>query len=281
MPARPVAIAASAGLRARTTGLLSKLSLGDETLEGPLELLARYRQLCEAAGAAESRGGPIPRSMVEELGRVEGELRARLWLASREASGRTPSRPTPRSEHDPFPEPGMSAPRPSVLDTPSEPLTGRATVYCDGACIGNPGPGGYGALVRVPGHPEQTLSGGKARTTNNEMEMTGAVAGLRLALSLGATEVNVVSDSEYLVKGMTSWVRGWLRNGWKTRAGDPVKNRALWEELHALSQGCTVSWSWTRGHSGHPENERCDQLAMAAAQRAADGLPSRRGARSS
>ncbi|MHB0870111.1 MAG: ribonuclease HI [Chloroflexota bacterium] len=157
------------------------------------------------------------------------------------------------------------------MDFDRAPLTAStaATVYCDGACQGNPGPGGYGALVRVSGHPERTLSDGKARTTNNEMELSGAAAGLRLAVSLGAKEITVVSDSEYLVKGMSGWVKGWLRNGWKTSKGEPVKNRALWEELHGLCQGRKVSWSWIRGHNGHAENERCDALAVAAAREAA------------
>ncbi|MGI5837608.1 MAG: ribonuclease HI [Chloroflexota bacterium] len=143
-----------------------------------------------------------------------------------------------------------------------------ATVYSDGACLGNPGPGGYCAIVRVPGNPEKMVSGGKARTTNNEMEMTAAIEGLKVAIAQGAREITVVSDSEYLVKGMTGWVRGWLRNGWKTSRGEPVKNRPLWEELHRLSQGRSVTWSWIRGHAGHPENERCDAVAVAAAHEA-------------
>ena len=125
-----------------------------------------------------------------------------------------------------------------------------------------------GTAYRGSGNPEKMVSGGKARTTNNEMEMTAAIEGLKVAIAQGAREITVVSDSEYLVKGMTGWVRGWLRNGWKTSRGEPVKNRPLWEELHRLSQGRSVTWSWIRGHAGHPENERCDAVAVAAAHEA-------------
>ncbi|MCL5958617.1 MAG: ribonuclease HI [Chloroflexi bacterium] len=143
---------------------------------------------------------------------------------------------------------------------------GCADVYCDGACLGNPGPGGYAALVRFAGRPDHQLSGGKPRTTNNEMELSGAIAGLRAAISLGASTIKVQSDSEYLIKGITKWVAGWQRNGWKTSTGGAVKNRALWEELSQLCAGRSVTWSWIRGHSGHTENERCDDLAVSAAK---------------
>ncbi|MHB1133140.1 MAG: ribonuclease HI [Chloroflexota bacterium] len=143
-----------------------------------------------------------------------------------------------------------------------------ALVFCDGACSGNPGPGGYGCIVRVPGQPEQVLSAGKAHTTNNEMELSGAVAGLKAAVALGATSIVVNSDSQYLVKGMNEWVKGWQAKGWVTSTRTPVKNRPLWEELVRLSQGRKVSWVWLRGHTGHPENERCDALALAATQQA-------------
>lgn len=240
----------------------------DETQAKPLDLLARYRLLCEQAGAARATDTPLPREIREQLARVEAELQTRLWLASTESSARRPEKPARPQGASPS-QPPASKVGPADPDLGPRPNPTGATVYCDGACLGNPGPGGYGVLVRVPGHADRTLSEGKPRTTNNEMELTGAVAGLRLAISLGAREVSVVSDSEYLVKGMSGWVRGWLRNGWKTAKGEPVKNRALWEELHNLCQGRSVSWSWTRGHNGHLENERCDALATAAAQEAA------------
>jgi ribonuclease HI len=260
------------------------MSLRDETEENPLGLLAQYRQLCEAAGAAAASGSPMPRASLERLRRVEAELQSRLWLASAERRGGNgpvaPERTKPPSRHSvessdaanvtsrqaagdearrsrsPSSEEGRSAPS-------------GAVVYSDGACLGNPGPGGYCAIVRVPGQPDRTVSGGKARTTNNEMEMTAALEGLRQAIAMGGREISVVSDSEYLVKGMTSWIRNWLRNGWKTSAGQPVKNRLLWEELHELTRGREVTWTWTRGHAGHAENERCDALAVAAAKQAA------------
>lgn len=240
----------------------------DETEENPLELLARYRRLCETAGAAGLSGSPLPRSVTEELNHAEAELQSRLWLASAARPGLNGSTPAGRA--------GTTRRSPSAGDAVVErvspadrPAPAGATVFSDGACIGNPGPGGYCAIVRVPGRPEMTLSGGKARTTNNEMEMTAAREGLKQAISMGAREVTVISDSEYLVKGMTGWLKGWLRNGWKTSTGQPVKNRSLWEELHDLSRNRSVSWTWTRGHAGHPENERCDALAVAAAKEAA------------
>jgi ribonuclease HI len=262
----------------------------DLTLAKPLDLLARYRLLCERMGACRATDTALPRELRDQLSRIEGELQTRLWLATAGGSGSPdPEKParSPRSTTSPAAPPtGRTAPSNGTdptgaaaarrvkgihLDGPElAPLapSRTATVYCDGACLGNPGPGGYGVLVRVPGQPERTLSAGKARTTNNEMELTGAVEGLKLAVSLGAKEINVVSDSEYLVKGMSGWLKGWLRNGWKTAAGTPVKNRALWEELHRLCQGRTVNWSWIRGHIGHAENERCDALAVAAAREA-------------
>jgi ribonuclease HI len=146
-----------------------------------------------------------------------------------------------------------------------------AQVFCDGACSGNPGPGGYGCIVRVPGQPEQVLAAGKAHTTNNEMELAGAVAGLKAAVAAGAAGITVYSDSQYLVKGMREWVKGWQAKGWVTSTRTPVKNRPLWEELVRLSQGRKVEWVWLRGHAGHPENERCNDLAVAATQQARRG----------
>ena len=247
--------------------ILPDRPLRDETEENPLALLARYRKLCETAGAAGGSGSAASRTVREELSRLEAELQSRLWLASAER----PARNGESSSRADTPSRRRSASQPSASKgiAESDMVRDGAVVYSDGACIGNPGPGGYCAIVRVAGSPERTVSGGKAKTTNNEMEMTAALMGLRQALSTGATRVTVVSDSEYLVKGMTSWVKGWLRNGWKTSTGQPVKNRQLWEELNELSRGKEVAWQWTRGHAGHPENERCDAIAVAAAQEAA------------
>jgi len=136
----------------------------------------------------------------------------------------------------------------------------RVEVYSDGSCIGNPGPGGWGSIVRYPDR-EVELSGGKKQTTNNEMELTGVIEALKSLT--GPSAVTVTTDSQYVVKGMTEWMPGWLRNGWKTAGKQPVKNRQFWEELNALSKTHRIGWQWIRGHAGHPENERCDRLATA------------------
>ena len=131
-------------------------------------------------------------------------------------------------------------------------------IFSDGACSGNPGPGGYGTILRY-GDTEKELSGYDPETTNNRMELLGAIAGLE-ALTRSCT-VRVTTDSEYVKKGMTEWLEGWIRRGWKTAGKKPVANRDLWERLHALNQKHDVEWVWVRGHAGHPENERCDELA--------------------
>ena len=134
-------------------------------------------------------------------------------------------------------------------------------IYCDGACSGNPGPGGFGAVLRA-GKREKELSGGELNTTNNRMELTAAITALE-ALSRPCT-VSVSTDSQYLVKGMTEWIFSWMKKGWVNSKKDPVVNRDLWERLHALSKTHRIEWKWVRGHSGHSENERCDYLARAA-----------------
>ena len=131
-------------------------------------------------------------------------------------------------------------------------------IFSDGACSGNPGPGGYGTLLRY-GTTEKELSGYDPETTNNRMELLGAIVGLE-ALTRPC-KVRLTTDSEYVKKGMTEWLEGWIRRGWKTAGKKPVANRDLWERLHALSQKHDVEWVWVRGHAGHPENERCDELA--------------------
>jgi ribonuclease HI len=148
-----------------------------------------------------------------------------------------------------------------------------ATIFTDGAAEGNPGPGGYCAIVRIPGRPDRELSGSSIHTTNNKMELSAAIAGLKAVAETGATEIRVIADSEYLVKGMTNWLAGWVAKGWKTAYGQPVKNRELWEQLAELTRGKSVQWEWVRGHAGHPENERCDEVASAAARQAARARP--------
>ena len=135
--------------------------------------------------------------------------------------------------------------------------------FVDGACLGNPGPGGWGALLRRSAK-EQELSGGENPTTNNRMELMAAIRALE-AIRKGST-VRVHTDSQYVKKGITEWIHGWKRNGWRTSGRDPVKNVDLWQRLDALVLDHTVSWHWIKGHSGHVENERADALAVAAAK---------------
>jgi len=142
----------------------------------------------------------------------------------------------------------------------------RVQLYSDGSCLGNPGPGGYG-VVLLFGEARKELSCGFRLTTNNRMELLAAIVGLK-ALNRRC-EVTVTSDSEYLRQGITEWIKGWKRNGWKTSTKKPVKNEDLWRQLDALSQEHTIEWKWVRGHAGHAENERCDVLARTAATFAA------------
>jgi ribonuclease HI len=134
-------------------------------------------------------------------------------------------------------------------------------IFADGACSGNPGPGGWGTLLRWDGHQKE-LSGFEPETTNNRMELTAAIEGLT-ALKRPC-RVRLTTDSEYLKKGMTEWIDGWIKRGWKNAAKKDVANRDLWERLLELSRRHQVEWHWVRGHAGHPENERCDELARAA-----------------
>ncbi|EAP89008.1 ribonuclease H [Oceanicaulis alexandrii HTCC2633] len=131
-------------------------------------------------------------------------------------------------------------------------------IHTDGACSGNPGPGGWGAILHWKGH-EKELSGAEAETTNNRMELMAAIAALE-ALKRRST-VRLVTDSTYVRDGVTKWIHGWKRNGWKTAAKKPVKNDDLWKRLDAIASKHDVTWEWVKGHAGHPENERADQLA--------------------
>jgi ribonuclease HI len=134
----------------------------------------------------------------------------------------------------------------------------RVEIYTDGACSGNPGPGGWGALLRY-GDAEKEIWGGEAATTNNRMELMGAIKALE-ALTRRST-VDLYTDSRYVRDGITGWIHNWKRNGWRTAGKKPVKNAELWQELDALIQQHDVSWHWVKGHAGHPENERADELA--------------------
>ncbi len=143
-------------------------------------------------------------------------------------------------------------------------LDKTVSIHTDGACLGNPGPGGWAALLRYKGH-ERELSGGEPDTTNNRMELMGAIMGLE-ALS-EPCKIVLTTDSQYVRKGITEWMSNWVRRGWKTAGGDPVKNRDLWERLHAASLRHSIDWKWVKGHSGQPENERVDVLARVQAER--------------
>ena len=133
-------------------------------------------------------------------------------------------------------------------------------IFTDGACSGNPGPGGWAAILRI-GERERELSGGEPVTTNNRMEMMAAIAGLE-ALKRPC-KVGLFTDSTYVRDGVTKWIKGWKRNGWKTADKKPVKNIDLWQRLDAAHAPHSVDWHWVKGHSGHPENERADALARA------------------
>jgi len=134
-------------------------------------------------------------------------------------------------------------------------------IFTDGACSGNPGPGGWGAILRFDGE-EKELSDGEADTTNNRMEMMAAIAALE-ELSRPC-KIRLYTDSSYLKDGITTWIHNWKRNGWKTKARKPVKNVDLWQRLDEAIQRHDISWHWVKGHAGHPENERADQLATSA-----------------
>jgi ribonuclease HI len=131
-------------------------------------------------------------------------------------------------------------------------------IYSDGACKGNPGPGGWGALLVSSGHRKE-ISGGEPNTTNNRMEMTAVIRALESLKRPSTVEVH--TDSQYVQKGISEWMSGWKRRNWHTADGKPVKNQDLWLQLDALSQLHRIEWKWVRGHAGHPENERADALA--------------------
>lgn len=134
--------------------------------------------------------------------------------------------------------------------------------HTDGACLGNPGPGGWGVLLRYGAH-ERELSGGEPATTNNRMELMAAISALEALTE--ACEVAMHTDSRYVQQGISEWLPNWLRRGWKTAGGDPVKNQDLWQRLHAATQPHRIDWRWVKGHAGDPDNERVDGLARDAA----------------
>lgn len=134
--------------------------------------------------------------------------------------------------------------------------------HTDGACLGNPGPGGWGALLRY-GAKERELSGGEPDTTNNRMELMAAIAALEALTE--PCQVALHTDSRYVQQGISEWLPNWVRRGWKTAAGAPVKNQDLWQRLHAAAARHRIEWKWVKGHNGDPDNERVDTLAREAA----------------
>lgn len=144
-------------------------------------------------------------------------------------------------------------------------------IFADGACRGNPGPGGWGALLRY-GEQERELWGGEAHTTNNRMELTAVIRALEVLQR--PSRLHIVTDSQYVLHGITQWLAGWKRRGWRTADGKPVKNQELWQRLDELLAPHQAEWTWVRGHTGHPENERADALA----NRGIDELPGGRAA---
>lgn len=131
-------------------------------------------------------------------------------------------------------------------------------LYTDGACSGNPGPGGWGVLLRY-GHHEKEMSGFEKETTNNRMELLAVIKGLEAITR--SVEVDIYTDSKYVMDGALKWLPGWLAKGWKTASKKPVKNQDLWEQLHLALKAHVVRWHWVKGHNDHPENERADALA--------------------
>ena len=139
----------------------------------------------------------------------------------------------------------------------------KVEIFTDGSCLGNPGPGGWGALLRYNG-VEKEISGSCEDTTNNRMELFAAIAALEQLKK--PSDVVITTDSRYVQRGVTEWLAGWKKNNWRTAAKKPVKNKDLWERMDKQLEVHTVSWQWVKGHAGHAENERVDQLATSAAQ---------------
>lgn len=178
------------------------------------------------------------------------EAEAEAWLENPvyEKGGKKKSHLYPKKESCP-----VSVPEDAIV------------VYTDGGCIGNPGPGGYGVVIDERG-TQREFSGGYRQTTNNRMEMMAAIAALR-ELAGSGRPIRLFSDSSYLVNGIRKgWAENWRRRGWKKSDGAPALNNDLWEELLNLVEGCDVQFHWVKGHAGNPLNERCDQLAVAAAK---------------
>ncbi|MGH1352613.1 MAG: ribonuclease HI [Methyloligellaceae bacterium] len=143
-------------------------------------------------------------------------------------------------------------------------MSEEVVIYTDGACSGNPGPGGWGAVM-IYGDHRKEIYGGEKETTNNRMELMAAIEALNALKK--ACKVELYTDSNYVKQGITQWIHGWKRNGWKNAQKKPVKNAELWQELESAQERHDVSWHWVKGHAGHPENERADELARMGVER--------------
>jgi ribonuclease HI len=158
------------------------------------------------------------------------------------------------------------------MNPPNFPRT-RVELFCDGACLGNPGPGGWGYLLRVhtaDGPREKEANGAEPATTNNRMELRAAIEALNSLRE--DCEVEIVTDSQYVKNGITTWIHGWKRNGWMTAAKKPVINQDLWQELDEQVSRHVTTWVWTKGHASHADNNRCDELASLAAREQSRGV---------
>lgn len=142
-------------------------------------------------------------------------------------------------------------------------MSDKVEIFTDGSCLGNPGPGGYGALLRYKGH-EKALSEGFFLTTNNRMELLAAIVALETLKR--PCDIVLTTDSQYVRQGITQWIHNWKRRGWRKADKSPVVNVDLWQRLDATITRHQIDWQWVKGHAGHPENERCDELARAAAE---------------
>lgn len=140
----------------------------------------------------------------------------------------------------------------------------KVTIYSDGSSLGNPGPGGWGTVLEFNGHTKE-LSGGDILTTNNKMELQGAIEGIKALKE--PCDITLISDSKYVVQGINEWLINWVKNNWKTAAKKPVKNVELWQEYLEVSKIHTINALWVKGHNGHPQNERCDDLAREEAEK--------------
>ncbi len=139
-------------------------------------------------------------------------------------------------------------------------MSGIIKIYTDGGCTGNPGPGGWAAVILEDGQDPRELSGSDEATTNNRMELTAVINALESVINAIGLQIEVHTDSQYVQRGISEWMKGWITKGWKTSSGKPVKNRDLWLQLKNLNDKMTVDWKWVKGHSGDEWNERCDEL---------------------